>query len=198
MRYIFISFRQNNIAIGYRFHRFISYNIEKSDRISITVHNFQEHVLRKYVVSFVVETRLIYIFIILHCLSCSTMWSSAHRGQRSPDWSEAFALWHTLCGALPVRWRFPPAPHSHHQVSRQRQMGPAQDHLYEVWVSQLYSLNVNLKNQMARLILFFFVSSARRSHRYRRHHHKSHHERRKHKRHGSGGHRGQQEGHGHF
>lgn len=125
------------------------------------------------------------------------MWSSTHRGQRSPDWSEAFALWHTLCGALPVRWRFPPAPHSHHQVSRQRQMGPAQDHLYEMWVSQLYSLNVNLKNQMARLILFF-VSSARRSHRYRRHHHKSHHERRKHKRHGSGGHRGQQEGHGHF
>ncbi|KAI4899075.1 hypothetical protein NFI96_031218 [Prochilodus magdalenae] len=38
----------------------------------------------------------------------------------------------------------------------------------------------------------------RRSHRYRRHHHKSHHERRKHKRHGSGGHRGGQEGHGHF
>ncbi len=85
------------------------------------------------------------------------MWSSAHCGQRSPDWSEAFTLWHTLCGALPVRWRFPPAPHSHHQVSRQRQMGPAQDHLYEVWVSQLYSLNVNLKNQMARLILFFFL-----------------------------------------
>uniref|UniRef100_A0AAR2KXQ6 Neurocan core protein n=2 Tax=Pygocentrus nattereri TaxID=42514 RepID=A0AAR2KXQ6_PYGNA len=38
----------------------------------------------------------------------------------------------------------------------------------------------------------------RRSHRYRRHHHKSHHERRKHKKHGSGGHRGGQEGHGHF
>lgn len=42
-------------------------------------------------------------------------------------------------------------------------------------------------------------TKSRRSHRYRRHHHKSHHERRKHKRHGSGGgHRGQQEGHGHF
>ncbi|KAM9461056.1 neurocan core protein isoform 2-T2 [Clarias gariepinus] len=41
-------------------------------------------------------------------------------------------------------------------------------------------------------------TKSRRSHRYRRHHHKSHHERRKHKKHGSGGHRGRQEGHGHF
>ncbi|XP_066504101.1 neurocan core protein isoform X2 [Hoplias malabaricus] len=41
-------------------------------------------------------------------------------------------------------------------------------------------------------------TKSRRSHRYRRHHHKSHHERRKHKKHGSGGHRGGQEGHGHF
>ncbi|XP_051549935.1 neurocan core protein-like [Myxocyprinus asiaticus] len=41
-------------------------------------------------------------------------------------------------------------------------------------------------------------TKSRRSHRYRRHHHKSHHERRRHKRHGSGGHRSQQEGHGHF
>lgn len=121
------------------------------------MHYFQEPVLRKYVDSFDVETRFIYIFVILHRLSCSTMWSSAHRGQRFPDWSEAFALWHTLCGALPVRWQFPAAPHSHHQVSRQRQMGPAQDHLYEVWVTQLYSLNVNLKNQMTRL--FFCILS---------------------------------------
>ncbi|XP_053094134.1 neurocan core protein isoform X2 [Pangasianodon hypophthalmus] len=43
-----------------------------------------------------------------------------------------------------------------------------------------------------------FCTKSRRSHRYRRHHHKSHHERRKHKKHGSGGHRGRQEGHGHF
>ncbi len=117
--------------------------------------SFASHIfLRNYVDSFVVDTIFVYIFVILHCLSCSTMWSSAHRGQRFPDWSEAFALWLTLCGALPVRWRFPPAPRSHHQVPRQRQMGPAQDHLYEVWVPQLYSLNVNLKNQMARFILF--------------------------------------------
>lgn len=162
--------------------------------------HFQEHVLWNYVDSSDIDSKFIYVFVILHYfLSCSTMWSSTHRGQRFPDWSEACALWHTLCGALPVRRRFPPAPHSHHQVSRQWQMGPTQDHLYEVWVSRFYSLNVSIENQITRFInTSFLVSSARRSHRYRRHHHKSHHERRKHKRHGSGGHRGQQEGHGHF
>ncbi|XP_062869168.1 neurocan core protein isoform X2 [Trichomycterus rosablanca] len=41
-------------------------------------------------------------------------------------------------------------------------------------------------------------TKSRRFHRNRRHHHKSHHERRRHRRHGLGGHRGRQEGRGHF
>ncbi|XP_036377977.1 neurocan core protein [Megalops cyprinoides] len=41
-------------------------------------------------------------------------------------------------------------------------------------------------------------TKSRRSHRYRRHHHKSRRERRKHKKHGAGGHRGGEEGHGHY
>lgn len=55
-------------------------------------------------------------------------------GQRRPDWSEAFPLWHPLRGALPVRRWLPAAPCAHCKVSCQWQVGPSQNHLHKMWV----------------------------------------------------------------
>lgn len=62
----------------------------------------------------------------------SFMWSPAPSGQRLPDWSKALSLRHSLGCALPVRGRLSAASCSHCQVSRQWQVGPAQNHLHKI------------------------------------------------------------------
>lgn len=64
----------------------------------------------------------------------SAVWAPPGGGERVPRGEEEGAVQHPLECALPMRGGLHPAPHPHHQMPQQRQVGPAQTALHKTLV----------------------------------------------------------------